>query len=128
MFRTCDNQEEFVYRVASLCTLVTAINTTYIKSIIQTAKNDGPLDVLGKFLRENFPLSQANQVMDTFQSFNRLRRMYPIHTDRANGVMNAHTYFGLEYPIEEFNFAWLKLLQVYSDSLNILLELIKSKI
>ena len=127
LFRTCGNQEEFAYRVASLSALVTAIDTGYIKSIVPVTKNEGTLDIFGKFLRENFPISQTNQVMDTFQAFNRLRRMYPIHTDRANGVMNALAYFGLEYPVEEFHVAWSKLLKFYSDSLNILLAMIKSK-
>ncbi len=123
--RTCNSHEEFAYRVASLSGLATSIETNY-KTRIQSSENKKSLNLLGEFLRHHFPARDTNQIMDTLQNLNRLRKMYPIHTDRAGGVMSSFAFFGLEYPIQDYQAAWLTLLEAYSEALHSLLDLVKS--
>jgi len=100
--RTCNSTEEFAYRVASLAGLATSIETSYIKAEVGSVENKGPLDLLGEFLRSRSPTQDTSLIMDTLQNLNRLRRMYPVHTDRASGVMGSFAFFGLEYPVQDY--------------------------
>jgi len=113
LFRTCGSQEEFGYRVPSLCTLAVSFERR-------------SLDQVGELLRENFSAEKVNPIMDRLQKFNHLRRMYPVHTDRATGVVAAHQHFGLEYPIADYRSAWTKLLNAYVETLSDLIELLKT--
>jgi hypothetical protein len=112
LFRTCGSQEEFGYRVPSLCTLARSFEGKTI-------------DEVGKFLRDKFPAEKVDLIMDVLQRFNRLRQNYPVHTDRADGVIAAYKHFGLEYPIEDYQAAWMKLLNAYLEVLKRILELLK---
>lgn len=113
LFRTCGSQEEFGYRVPSLCTLATSFEGRSI-------------DDVGVLLRAKFSVEGVNPIMDELQKFNQLRRMYPVHTDRASGVMAAHKHFGFEYPVQNYQGAWTKLLSAYFEVLSRILELLKS--
>ncbi len=141
LFKSCDGNEEFAYRVASLGGLSTSIDTKMIKAVHkkskgelkgpneQVSKSQGklkPLDFLGEFLRNRYSIEKVNEVMDVFKNFNHLRRMYPIHTDRARGVLSAYRFFEIEYPLSDHNYEWQKLLEKYRDCLKILLGLLKS--
>ena len=128
LFRPCRSQEEFAYRLASLCTLVTSIDCSAFKRQVKSADDQKPLDLLGEFLRSRLPkrLEEVNRVMDRFTAFNQLRRRYPIHTDRAAGVLDALSSFGIEYPVSDFQGAWRTLMEAYAQSLGVLLDLVKS--
>jgi hypothetical protein len=126
--RQCENETEFLLRVASLCSLVTAIETKYLKISDNNEKEIGSIDKLGIFLRTNFPNEgiSINKIMESISSFNQLRRMYPIHTDRADGVLKAYNYFGIEYPINNFQKTWEFLLQNYQKLLSNLLNILRN--
>jgi hypothetical protein len=141
LFKSCGSPEEFAYRVASLGGLTTAINTASLKKTILRVNNksngniikkkDDPknlksLDMLGIFLRNRHAGENVNTVMDCFRGFNWLRRMYPIHTDRATGVLDAFKYFGIDYPVTDFQKAWKRLLEKYRDTLQSLLIALKA--
>jgi hypothetical protein len=51
--------------------------------------------------------------------------MYPVHTDRAKGVLEAYNYFGIEYPTNNFQNTWEILLQNYHKLLSNLLNIIR---
>lgn len=122
--RQCDSEEEFAYRVTSLCALATAIDTSNLGTSSEGPAQGGSIDRLGVFLRREFPESDTSKIMDTLSHFNRLRRMYPVHTDRATGVIRAFEFFGLEYPVREFQRAWEKLLKAYLEVLRSILDLL----
>jgi hypothetical protein len=126
LFHECDSQEEFTYRLVALCGLAISIDTNYIRKQIEASDDQKSLDVLGEFLRKYFSDKKANQIMGRLQNFNRLRRMYPVHTDRARGVMEAHKFFDLDYPVRDYQAAWIKLLEAYSHTLELLMKLLKS--
>lgn len=124
--RMCLQEEEFRYLVPALCGLAIAINADYIKTQIQVVPGMRPIDVLGRFLRGCFSNEKVNPIMDTFQNFNRLRRMYPTHVDHADGVQRAFGFFGLEFPIQDYQVAWTRLRTAYKEMLQLLIELLKS--
>ena len=137
LFKSCASHEEFTHRVASLGGLATAIDTAPLKRLSLKSKTEGkepkpkrlkPLDLLGAFLRSHFDENEAIVVMDTLQGFNRLRRMYPVHTDRADGVLAAHQFFHIDYPVSDYQTAWGDLLREYRHTLELLLQLLKTKV
>ena len=125
LFKQCKDHETFAYRVASMGGLAAAINVKDLKKYTQDEHNK-PLNILGAFLRaNNFPEDRVNPIMDLLQNFNRLRRMYPVHTDRADGVLEAHRALGLDYPVSDHSEAGYLLLKFYRDCLERILSLLK---
>jgi len=123
LFKQCKDHETFAYRVASMGGLATAMNVKDLKKYTQAG--DKPLNILGAFLRANFPEDRINPIMDLLQNFNRLRRMYPVHTDRADGVLEAHRALGLDYPVSDHSEAGYLLLKLYRDCLERIISLLK---
>lgn len=144
LFKECKDHESFAYRVASVAGLATAINPSDIKGHIpskptpkkrkqkekptDSPKQDlKPLDLLGTFLRIRYPENQVTPIMEALKNFNNLRRMYPVHTDRADGVLSAHRFFNLDYPVRDHAAAGRCLLEAYRDTLEKLLGLLKTE-
>ncbi len=65
------------------------------------------------------------QIIDTLRNINKMRQGYPVHGDRAKGVLEAHRYFAIEYPIADYGAAWKKLLNSYLETLQQLLKALK---
>lgn len=134
MFKECNGPEEFAYRVASLASLATAIDPKSVKTPSKKQQDEEKelkqLDLLGMFMRQRYSVSEeeVNDVMNILQNFNHLRRMYPIHSDRATGVLKAHQFFGLDYPVSNYKDSWKILQQRYRDALDTLLQILKSSI
>jgi hypothetical protein len=130
LHKECKGHEDFAYRVASLGGLAIAISTEDLKRNLAQAQtsiqSNHPLDLLGTFLRSRCPKDQVNQIMDSLKSFNHLRRLYPVHSDRAKGVLAAHRFFNLDYPVRDHGASWRRLLEVYRDTLEKLLALLKT--
>jgi len=135
LFKSCTSREEFTHRVASLGGLATAIDTTPLKRLSprsktekkeSTPKERNSLDLLGAFLRRRYDGIEANTVMDNLQGYNWLRRIYPIHTDRTHGVLAAHQFFNIDYPVSNYQMVWEHLLKEYRRTLELLLQLLKT--
>jgi len=124
--RPCKTREEFAFRASSLAGLAVAIDTIAIDHRITAPSNSGSIDKLGLFLRTEYPESDSTEIMETISKFNQVRRMYPIHTDRAKGVIAAFNHFGIGYPVEDFQIAIERMLAKYLDCLNDLLSVFKS--
>jgi hypothetical protein len=143
LFRRCDDHQSFAYRVASIGGLATAIEPAALRHQLakgSKAKAAGdskipeahevakPIDLLGSFLRSRYPGTEVDSIMGAIKNLNNLRQMYPIHTDRAGGVLPAHRFFGIAYPVKDHAEAGKKLLQAYRDTLERLLALLKSSV
>lgn len=124
--RNCESEEEFAFRVSSLCALATAIETSRLIIPLDDDQSKGSIDKFGKFLRHKFPTQNTTDITNILTKFNHFRRMYPIHTDRASGVIEAYCYFGIEYPPKEYQSSWLLLLRHYLHWLEKLLELLRN--
>jgi len=119
--KPCTTEVEFTYRIISLCLLATSIDTTKLPQ----ADRNGSIDRLGKFLRLHATEEEANRILTPLSHFNHLRRMYPVHTDRGSGVIDAFAYFELPYPVSDFQAAWARLRTHYSDVLRRLLAVLQ---
>ena len=124
--RPCKTREEFVFRTSSLAGLAIAIDTSAIDKCIKAPKNSGSIEKLGLFLRREYPKSDSTAIMETISKFNKVRRMYPVHTDRTQGVIAALNYFGIGYPVENFQIAIERMLVKYLECLHNLLSVLKS--
>lgn len=143
LFKECKDHESFAYRVASIGGLATAIIPDDIdrrvpsrpasrkpkekeKPTDSSRQAANTLDLLGRFLRTRYPENQVTPIMEALKNFNHLRRMYPVHTDRAGGVLSAHRFFDLDYPVQDHVAAGRRLLEAYRDILAKLLALLKT--
>ena len=125
LFHECGNIESFVFRVASLAALATSFRTSDLRSKIHDTEVSKPIDVVGEFLRQHTEDDQKDVFMNTVSRLNRLRQMYPIHTD-SPAVIRALRHFGIEYPVVDHNTAWKTLLVRYREALRALLELVRA--
>lgn len=125
--RQCNTREEFAFRTSSLAGLAVAINTSAIESYIDSSPHDGSINKLGLFLRTEYPKSDSSAIMETISKFNQVRRMFPVHTDRTEGVISALNYFGIKYPVEDFQKAIVAMLGKYLDCLDHLLVVLNPK-
>jgi hypothetical protein len=123
-FRNADSQEEFFFRVCALANVVTKLNIQVLRELTKiTDPQIKSIKLFEEYLKKNKMLD--NKVIKTFQSINNLRQGYPVHGDRSKGVLKAHEYFSLDYPVVNFNEAWKTLLLNYLDALKRLLQKFK---
>jgi hypothetical protein len=126
LFRSCQTQEEFGYRVSALAGLAGAVNAKALAPLLEGKPEKlGQIQTLRKYLARACDDAAAGKVCDPLSHLNRLRQMYPIHTDDAKGIMEAHRFFGLDYPIRDWSDAWGTLLEAYAQALESLLRAIK---
>lgn len=123
-FRDATTVEEFFFRICALANAATGFNINILRKI--TGINDTQIKSIG--LLEAF-LSKNNFdntiTPKTLRSVNKLRQGYPVHGDRTEGVMKAHKYFGLTYPINDYSSAWSTVLTSYLDALERFLDNLK---
>jgi hypothetical protein len=124
--RPCKTREEFAFRTSSLAGLAVAIDTSAIDRRINPPPKSGSIDKLGLFLRTEYPESDTTSIMETISKFNQIRRMYPVHTDRTQGVIAAFGHFNIEYPVDDFQRAIVRMLTKYLECLNDLLSVLKT--
>jgi hypothetical protein len=126
LFRPASSQEEFSYRLASLAGLATNINISLLRQITGiTDEYSKSLSLLEEFLRSIKNNGDVDSCIEILRKINRIRQSYPVHTDQANGVLDAHRFFDLSYPVKDFEDAWIKVQEKYKKALEIILEIVK---
>ncbi len=125
LFREAKNEEDFVYRMSALKNMATNLNEALLQSKIGTTKKiTGSINLLEEYLKL-LPDYDETPVR-VLRSINRLRQAYPIHTDAADGVQEAHRFFRLAYPIKNYDEAWRVILVSYSDALKRVFEILSA--
>ena len=123
-FRDAESREDFFYR---LCALTNAATQMNLKCLRRLAQNENrqvkSIQLLEDYLNKSGVLKP--QIIDTLRNINKMRQGYPVHGDRAKGVLEAHRYFAIEYPIADYGAAWKKLLNSYLETLQQLLKALK---
>lgn len=124
LFRSANTQEDFVFRICALANFATRFNVDYLRKLTgDTNKDHKSITLLEQYLAKEQTIDTTT--IDHLRNINILRQGYPVHGDRTKRVLAAHKYFGLDYPIVEFDSAWLTLLSMYLDALNSLLSNLK---
>ena len=124
MFRSANNIEDFVYRISALKLFATNLNEKLLRELTKSQNRDDKTITLLETYLQTFP-NYNTIAITTLRNLNRIRQMYPIHGDNIEGVQEAHTYFQIEYPIQNFMEAWKKILNSYRDALSRIFEMIK---
>lgn len=121
-FKSATTEEEFSHRLASLGEVSRLMNADILREI--TGESDKAIlsvSLLDKFLKK---INKPNKtIIDNLKNIGRVRQGYPMHTDRA-GVVQAYNFFGLQYPVEDFENTWTSLLNHYLKSLKQLYEIL----
>jgi hypothetical protein len=123
-FRDAESREDFSYRLCALANAATQMNLKCLRRLTQTEDTQvKSIQLLEAYLNKSGVLNP--QIMDTLRNINKMRQGYPVHGDRAKGVLEAHRYFAIEYPIADYSAAWKILLNSYLKALQKLLEALK---
>ena len=116
LVRPANSKEEYIVRVISLAQLVDRLNIPSLR----TLTNEKDSQVKSISLLERFIMSLGGKpepAIPILRSLVRLRQAYPVHTDTADGVREAHMILGVGYPVTEFRTAWLTLLTHFLKAL-----------
>ena len=124
LFRDASSPEEFFYRICALANAVAGLNVLKLREL--TGISDTQIKSI-KLLEVYLSKTKLDdrKIIETFQAINNLRQGYPVHGDRSEGVLQAHRYFGLSYPVSDFSGAWKIILLAYLDVLERLLDNLK---
>ncbi len=119
MYKSADSDTEFVSRIASITELIKSINKKIIgaKLELQNTNEFGQLILLEKILTFYSDEGKARDICIVFKMINELRKGYPIHSDNIKGILTAHDYFALPYPIANYKNAWETILNCYFESM-----------
>jgi hypothetical protein len=123
-FRDVQTKEEFSYRLCALANAATNMNIQCLRQLTETEdKQVKSIQLLETYLGRLG--IQNKEFLKTFRKINKLRQSYPVHGDRTKGVIEAHKYFEIEYPITDFSASWKTLLEKYLEALQLLLQELK---
>jgi hypothetical protein len=122
MVRPANSKEEYIVRVLSLSQLIDRLSVPALRRITrETDSQVRSISLLEQYLSSLE--SDPDKIVKTLRAIVRLRQGYPVHTDTADGVREAHKYLGINYPVTDFVQAWLIL---RGHFLNTLTEIRKS--
>ncbi|MBU4229624.1 MAG: hypothetical protein KKG88_04910 [Proteobacteria bacterium] len=125
-FRDALTPEDFFYRLCALANAATQMNTHRLRRLTQIEDTQVKSIQLLEFYLNNIGVTGA-EIIKTLRNITKLRQGYPVHGDRAKGVLEAHEYFSIEYPIVDYSATWKKLLKKYLEALQLLLKALKEK-
>ena len=125
-FRDVKTKEEFSYRLCALANAATNMNIQCLRKLTKIEAKEFKSIQLLEFYLDEIGIKDK-EFINTFRKINKLRQSYPVHGDRTEGVLAAHRYFEIEYPIIDFSASWKKLLGKYLEALNQLLKSLKKK-
>jgi hypothetical protein len=125
-FRDASSQEEFFFRLCALANAATALNVAILRNISGISDPQvKSISLLEEYLKGIG--TPSPRIIKTLRYINRIRQGYPVHGNRVEGVLEAHKFFNLEYPVVDFSNSWKNLLINYFNALKMLLDLIKEK-
>jgi len=121
-FKNANTEEEFSHRVASLGQVSQRLNVVILKSLTQETNTDiKSIQLLDKFLTGIG--KQSKEITETLRNLSRVRQGYPTHTDMSGNIA-ALDYFGISYPVKDYESAWQTLLKSYYSALDKLRQIL----
>lgn len=124
LVREVHNKEEFAYRLISLGALASNYNVKRLKKITDNKTKDlKSISLLEEYLKK---IEGANlHCIKILRNIRTLRNGYPIHGDHLDKVLEAHSFFMIDYPIKDYEQAWNMLLVNYSLVLDMLFDAVR---
>lgn len=114
-FKTAKTEEDFSHRLSSLGQVSRYMNVAILRKLTnETDTQLGSVILLEKFL---ISINKPNKIVtDTLRQIGRIRNGYPAHMDIPD-VIKGYKYFGINYPIVNYEVAWTTLLNHYLQAL-----------
>ncbi len=139
MYKEARSGEEFSNRIQSLAGLAVSLNKpAMLKGFTQAQLDEivkrhdlrdpsetAPVVLLEELLTIYSNADRAKAVCDVFKNLNNLRQGYPTHGDNAKKILQAHDFFKLRYPVDDFSTAWDSILGRYFEAMKEMLAIIK---
>ncbi len=124
LLRPASTIEKLSYRISALKSFATNMNEDLLRGLtgILDSKTRS-ISLLDSYLKQFNNYDEV--IINTFRNINRLRQMYPVHGDNVAGVLEAHRYFGINYPVIDPSNAWKQILGFYRDALQRILDIIR---
>lgn len=119
-FKSVNTEEDFSHRLSSLGEVSRNMNIPILRKIAnETDTQFGSVTLLEKFLSS---INRSNLVViDTLRQIGRIRNGYPAHVDTPD-IIKSYKYFGISYPVIDYELAWTTLLNHYLEALKQLYE------
>ncbi len=116
LVRPANSKEEYIVRVISLAQLIDRLNLSALRKL--TDENNTQVKSIALLERFIGSLGEKSEpAIQILRSLVRLRQGYPMHTDTADGLREAHKFLGIGYPVTEYRNAWLALLNHFLKAL-----------
>ena len=114
-FKSANSEEEYSHRIASLGQVARSLNIIILRKLTtETDTQIGSIQLLQKyFTLKNISIQEITPCL---KHIGRIRQGYPIHSDITN-VLDSYRYFGLTYPVENYELTWRILLEKYLAAL-----------
>ena len=124
LVRPANTKEEYIFRVISLAQLIGRLNLPALRKL--TKESDTQVKSIS--LLEKFIVSlgyKPELSVPILRALVLLRQGYPVHTDTADGILAAHKFLGIGYPVTEYRTAWLTLLNHFHKALQHIKEVVE---
>ena len=115
MYKPVRNADEFRARVQSLGIIVKDLNKPVLGKVagISDLAETGAIVLLQQALAKVMSVEETDTACAVLKNINTLRQGYPTHGDNAKQFLEAHRFFKLPYPVQDYEPAWETVLGEY---------------
>jgi len=125
LVRSANTKEEYIVRVISLAQLIDRLNLSALRVLTkETDTQVKSISLLEKFIVSHGGNPEVS--VPILRALVRLRQGYPVHSDTATGVREAHDFLGIECPVTEYRLAWINLLNHFLKALQHIKEVVET--
>lgn len=126
VYKPAETAEEFRSRVQSLAGICTAMNKSIMGKYLNkdSTEDVGSIILLEELLSKFGNKEQAAKVCNVLKNINELRKGYPAHGDNTDKFLSAHDFFGISYPITNYQDSWERILGSYFDAMKSLRQIL----
>ena len=114
--KECSDSDTLVTNLAALGTVIDKISVSEIKHRLKKIPQEGSINALEEFLKENFSDFDA-EIVKNLRNIMTIRSQWPIHDNTSKGITLIKDIYGT-YPVDDFSVFWSKILDLYTVSMN----------
>jgi hypothetical protein len=115
MYKPVRGPDEFRVRIQSLGIIVKDVNKSVLAKVSGESNPEtvGGIVLLQRAMESVVVADEANTICSVLKNINAIRQGYPTHGDNAKQFLEAHRFFKLPYPIQDYETAWESILGEY---------------